>query len=612
MIKKRVFFWVLLFVSIFVMIVVNLGGTLGFFYGPDGKIITSSFNGEITLTSDVTHADQTYSNSNDVSNVFVITGGTSDFNRVTIEKGGNGNSENSVNGGNAAVLVKNQSIFRLTDGSITTDGLYADGAFSYNNGNIKLSNTNVLAKSSYSSGIVVSGGGIVISENSTVKTLDNYSPVVRNTEGKGVIQISGGNYESDGNNSAVLSSTASLFVDGATLVAKKSEGIVMSGSNSNLTMTNSNLTSTNTDLSDNSNSYKNIFMYQSGSLSGKSNFTATNNTITTNKGDTFYITNTKAVIKLTNNVIVNHDGNFIKAESSSFGDKGGDISLTMSKQSVSGNIVLDSFSILEMNLLSDSHYEGAINGDNKSSNVQLTISKDSTFSLTGDTYVTNLDDADDTYSNIIFNGHHLFVNGEKLVVGNGESVDNNGIGNGGEQGNANQNSSGDGQIGNGVVDGGTDNVSGGSSDGVGTDTSGNGTSGNSNSSTSSSESSDKNSSSKSNDDRKSSSSSKSNESKDKNSVNETTGSLSDNSSSGDVTNGKGVDAIDDKVIVDAIREELGEEAVNNYEVLKSDSVVSIHDIDSRTLLIINSIGFLFIITSIVSLIRLRNGTKVNN
>ena len=593
MLKKRVFFWVLLFVSIFVMIVVNLGGTLGFFYGPDGKIITSSFNGEITLTSDVTHADQTYSNSNDVSNVFVITGGTSDFNRVTIEKGGNGNSENSVNGGNAAVLVKNQSIFRLTGGSITTDGLYADGAFSYNNGNIKLSNTNVLAKSSYSSGIVVSGGGIVISENSTVKTLDNYSPVVRNTEGKGVIQISGGNYESDGNNSAVLSSTASLFVDGATLVAKKSEGIVMSGSNSNLTMTNSNLTSTNTDLSD-------------------AVFTAKNSTITTNKGDTFYITNTKAVIKLTNNVIVNHDGNFIKAESSSFGDKGGDISLTMSKQSVSGNIVLDSFSILEMNLLSDSHYEGVINGDNKSSNVQLTISKDSTFSLTGDTYVTNLDDADDTYSNIIFNGHHLFVNGEKLVVGNGESVDNNGIGNGGEQGNTNQSGSSNGQIGNGVVDGGTDNVSGGSSDGVGNDTSGNGASGNSNSSTSSSESSNKNSSSKSNDDSKSSSSSKSNESKDKNSVNETTGSLSDNSSSGDVSNGKGVDTIDDKVIVDAIREELGDEGVNNYEVLKSDSVVSIHDIDSRTLLIINSIGFLFIITSIVSLIRLRNGTKVNN
>ena len=603
MVKKRVFFWVLLFASIFVMIVVNLGGTLGFFYGPDGKIITSSFNGEITLTSDVTHADQTYSNSNDVSNVFVITGGTSDFNRVTIEKGGNGNSENSVNGGNAAVLVKNQSIFRLTDGSITTDGLYADGAFSYNNGNIKLSNTNVLAKSSYSSGIVVSGGGIVISENSIVKTLANYSPVVRNTEGKGVIQISGGNYESDGSNSAVLSSTASLFVDKATLVAKKSEGIVMSGSNSNLTMTNSNLSSTNTDLSDNSNRYKNIFMYQSGNVAGKSSFTATNNTITTNKGDTFYITNTKAVIKLTNNVIVNHDGNLIRAEASSFGDKGGDISLTMSKQITSGNILLDSSSVLEMNLLSDSHYEGTINGDNKASNVQLTISKDSTFSLTGDTYVTSLDDADDTYSNINFNGHDLFVNGEKLVVGNGESDDNSDISNGGEQGNTNQGVSGEGQIGSGAVGGGTDNVSGGSTDGSGTDSSSNDASANSNSGTSSSNSSASSSNK--------ASSSKSNDSKKKeDSVNETTGSVSGkSSSSNDISN---EEVIDDKMVADAIRDELGDEAVNNYEILKSDAVVSIHDIDSRTLLIINSIGFLFIITSVVSLIRLRNDGKVNN
>lgn len=98
-----------------------------------------------------------------------------------------------------------------------------------------------------------------------------------------------------------------------------SEGIVIEGKNS-VSLENSTLIDTNSELNGKSTTYKNIFLYQSmnGDASdGVSNFTASNSTITTNKGDTFYITNTSAIINFVNNKITNNDstGSFLRAQS---------------------------------------------------------------------------------------------------------------------------------------------------------------------------------------------------------------------------------------------------------------------------------------------------------
>ena len=78
-------------------------------------------------------------------------------------------------------------------------------------------------------------------------------------------------------------------------------------------------------------------------------------------------------------------------------------------QTAIGNIVVDSISTLEMNL-SKSYYEGTINGDNSAKEISLKLSKDSTIKLTGDSYITSLEDDDTSYSNIDFNGYKLYVN----------------------------------------------------------------------------------------------------------------------------------------------------------------------------------------------------------
>ena len=67
---------------------------------------------------------------------------------------------------------------------------------------------------------------------------------------------------------------------------------------------------------------------------------------------------------------------------------------------------------LTMNLSNNSSFKGTINNSN-TREVNLTLDKTSTITLTGDTYVKSLTNADTTNSNINLNGYKLYVNGKE-------------------------------------------------------------------------------------------------------------------------------------------------------------------------------------------------------
>lgn len=52
--------------------------------------------------------------------------------------------------------------------------------------------------------------------------------------------------------------------------------------------------------------------------------------------------------------------------------------------------------------------------DNTAKEVTLKLSADSKIKLTGDTYVTSLEDEDADHSNIDLNGHKLYVSGKAI------------------------------------------------------------------------------------------------------------------------------------------------------------------------------------------------------
>ena len=120
-----------------------------------------------------------------------------------------------------------------------------------------------------------------------------------------------------------------------------------------------------------------------------------------------------------NNTIINNDktGNFLRAQADSWGNSGsngGDVTLNLSNQDITGNIVIDNISKLKMELQSNSSYEGIINNKNTAKSIELILDKSSKIKLTGDSYITSLINEDTDNSNIDFNGYKLYVNGQSL------------------------------------------------------------------------------------------------------------------------------------------------------------------------------------------------------
>ncbi len=389
---------------------------------------SASYSGATEFSSSTNESGKSYFSTKGGQNALLVSGGTSTISNATVTKSGDESTENSdFTGTNAAVLAYNDSTLNIEGGTVTTNGSHANGVFAYGTGKINLKNTTINTSSNNSGGIMVTGGGTLTADNLNVTTQGNSSAAIRSDRGGGTMTVNGGTYTTNGQGSPSIYSTAEVTVNDAKLVSTKSEGVVVEGKNS-VTLNNTTLTDTNNTLNGNSTTYKNIFIYQSmsGDASvGTGNFTAKNSTITTNKGDTFYITNTDAVITLTNNKFTNTDGDFMRIEAAKWGtsgSNGGNVTLKLSDQDVEGDIIVDSISSLDMTLSDGSSYKGAIN--NKGTGyVTLTLSKDSKLTLTGDTYVNTLTDEDEDYSNIDFNGYKLYVNGTDIKTGEKSDIE---------------------------------------------------------------------------------------------------------------------------------------------------------------------------------------------
>ena len=400
----------------------NGGGMGG---APGGSSTSVSYTGATTISNDTTEENKTYTSSTGSQNALLASGGTSTINSCTIEKSGDSSGDEAdFYGTNAAVLAYNGATLNIKGGKVTTNGSHANAVFAYGTGIINITDTTINTTSNNSGGVMVTGGGTLTATNLTVKTTGNSAAAIRSDRGGGTLTVEGGTYETNGTGSPAIYSTANITTNNAKLISTASEGVVVEGANS-VTINATELTDTNNTLNGNSETYKNIFLYQSMSGDadeGTSSFTAKDSTITTNKGDTFFITNTTATINLENNTITNNDGDFIRIQAGKWGNSGsngGKVTLNMTNQSVEGNIIVDSISTLNLNLTNNSELFSGIKTDNQSSNVSVNLSSNSVIVLNADTYLTTLTNEDETNSNIYLNGHKLYVNGEEVEANTG-------------------------------------------------------------------------------------------------------------------------------------------------------------------------------------------------
>lgn len=435
------------YTAIIVVLVVILGvlwflmvNTLNDRFAGSGEVpamnssLSVSYSAVKEITTDETIDGGDFVSINSDENAILASGNiTATLTNINVAKTGDsdGGDNTSFYGTNSAILAKGGANLTIKGATITTDATGANGVFSYggsattNNSSsdgttVNISDSTITTSKDNSGGIMATGGGVMNAENLTITTAGTSSAAIRSDRGGGTVTVDKGTYKATGKGSPAIYSTADITVKNATLIATASEGAIIEGKNS-ITLENVDLTDTNSTLNGQSTTYKNIFLYQSMSgdaASGEAVFTAKDSTITTNKGDSFYVTNTTATINLENNKIVNNDasGNFLRIQKDSWGNSGsngGAVVLNLTDQSVAGNIVVDEISELMMSLKNGSSFKGAINGEN-AGEVSLTLDSSSTLTLTGDTYVKSLINADTTNSNINLNGYKLYIDGVEM------------------------------------------------------------------------------------------------------------------------------------------------------------------------------------------------------
>ena len=379
---------------------------------PHAEVDPSTFKATTVVTEDKSIAHELITNTTADQNAFIGKNkAVVNIENSVFDKTGNTTSDDNSNfrGQNAVVLGIDGSQINIKGSNITSSANGSNAIFATGEGSvINVENTNIHTKSDSSRGLDATYKGTVNGKNLTITTEGGHSATLATDRGEGTITVEAAKLTTSGAGSPVIYSTGNITANNVNGVANNSEIGVVEGKNS-ITLTNSNVTG----YKDNG-----FMLYQSFSgdaESGIARLKAENNTLTTHATGAFiYVNNTTAEVDLSNNAIsMPNTTTLVKAAADSrwgkTGENGGHLTLRATNQALSGNILADSISTITLDMTNGSSLVGAINTDNTAKEVTVKISKDSSWTLTGDSYVKSLTNEDTTGGNIHLNGYKLVV-----------------------------------------------------------------------------------------------------------------------------------------------------------------------------------------------------------
>ena len=367
---------------------------------------------------------ETIENNTDEEHAITADGEEASYSNVAVVKTGEAEGDEAdFYGANAAIFATNGATLTLSEITVNTDGKHANGVFSYGEGTtVNISDSVIETTGNCSGGLMTTGGGTMNASNLLIHTTGNSSAAIRSDRGGGTVNVTGGSYTTEGTGSPVIYSTADITVSDAEMESTASQGVVVEGQNS-VTLNNVNLTASNVKKnSDKSEWYQAVMIYQSMSGDadeGLASFAMNGGTLTNLNGDIFFVNNTMATIDLTGATIVNEDeeGVFLRAAAAGWGSdgsNGGHVTMNASGQNIDGDMIVDEISSLNLYLKDSSSFSGAINSDGAGGDIYVEIEDGSTWTLTGDSYITSLTCS---AGSINLNGHKLYVDGEEYAEG---------------------------------------------------------------------------------------------------------------------------------------------------------------------------------------------------
>ena len=379
--------------------------------GPDGQSQgVDSYTAANEYTEDTTVSNETIESTGTDENAALISSGanvTLDNDTITrTSADSQGGDNSSFYGVGAAVLATDGTAY-VKDGSVTTDAAGGAGLFAYDDGTVYASGTTVKTTQDTSGGVHVAGGGTLYGWDLDVETNGESSAAIRSDRGGGTMVLDGGNYVSNGVGSPAIYSTADIAVSNASLTANGSEAVCIEGLNS-IHLYDCDLTGNMSDLDQNDNTWT-VILYQSmsgDSEVGNSTFQMDGGSLTSENGGVFYTTNTESTITL-NNVDINYNddnefflqctGNTNQRGWGQSGVNGADCHFTGISQDMQGDVIWDSISDLDFYLTEGSSLTGAVvddesyAGEGGEGYCNVYISADSTWTVTGDSTVSSLE-----------------------------------------------------------------------------------------------------------------------------------------------------------------------------------------------------------------------------
>ncbi|WP_099466519.1 beta strand repeat-containing protein [Konateibacter massiliensis] len=411
----------------------DYSGTLSGALTADGTSVTS--DGETTTAST---AEQ--------NAALVQNGGTLTITNGTLQKSGDSENADNCNfyGVNAILLAINSgSMAYISDTALTADSEGSNAIFATDSATVYANNNTISTTSNSSRGLDATYSGTIIANDMTISTKGDHSATIATDRGGGTISATNSTLSTEGSGSPLLYSTGDIQVNNITGTASGSQIAGMEGYNTIL-IHNSNLTSTITDKTASDPIANGIIIYQSTSGDAESTtgstatFEAADSTLTSaiTSGAMFYLTNTEANIVLSNTVL-DFDSDNVNLltiqgnDSNSWGtagSNGAQAKFTAIGETLSGDIDVDTISILDLYLLEGTTYTGAatistneVNTSQTDSPITINLDSTSKWIVTADTTISNLN-AESGAAIVDESGKTVTIvaNGETIVGGTSE------------------------------------------------------------------------------------------------------------------------------------------------------------------------------------------------
>ena len=360
---------------------------------------------------------------------------------IVKESGDSSVIENSeFYGVNAAILV-NGGKLAISGGTIETKALGANAICSTNSGEVTITGTTITSTATSSGrGLHATYGGKITASEVTVSSIGKSCATLATDKGEGTVSCSGCTLTTNEAGSPLIYSTGEITVTNTNGRSNKAQAVVVEGKNTATVEGNSNLCCTGM-ANRNDVDKCGIMLYQSMSGdadTGTSNFNCVSSTIEILSTSSvyytapmFFITNTAANINLEGCNFIYGSGIFLSAAGTSewgtSGSNGGDITLTLNNQQITGNFDVDSSSGLSIVLKQNSKITGTINSEGTAARLSIKVDSTSSIELTGNSFYTSLEAEDNAK---LINGSFTWTQTEEKEIS--KSSGNNGGREGGD------------------------------------------------------------------------------------------------------------------------------------------------------------------------------------